>query len=338
MKENTVSDFLALPIHLAMKTCRTQFTALLTALLLGLAAQHSGAAEQLPGALVNVEARYTNFLPNDFEIYLYGDGLTVASVVETWNTNTLLGSPPAGMQWGTAASIIASVNTDPTSPAFGLNAVTIRWVGPARPALVGRLVQFGARLKIGAAVAHQEFWWTINGQKVDRPVQAQVIWHATPNGWKIELNNPTSSAIYVYGTRYFAPAAGSPLPTFTQLTAGISPAAFGAAGWTPLPLPGGAQVFMIPPQGHIFLRVPSAPLRPVVFQIATRDVPTSVLPLPGGTTGPNPNDFNGENGTMTIQTTRATQEFPEDLTGDGAVGVPDFNQLRSRVGTTSADQ
>jgi hypothetical protein len=66
-------------------------------------------------------------------------------------------------------------------------------------------------------------------------------------------------------------------------------------------------------------------------------VPESVLPLPTGTTGPNPNDFNGEQGTMFIGTTRATQEFPEDFNGDGVVGIPDFNQLRSFYGSASED-
>ena len=322
-----------------MKTYCPHFAVLFTVLLLGLAGQLSASGVQLPGALANVDARYPNSLPNDFEFVLYGDGLTAASAVETWNTNNLLGG--LGVQWGTAVSIVASVNSDTTSPAFGLDTVTIRWAGPPRPAMVGQMVNFGARVKIGAAVAHSELWWTINGTRIQRPENAQIIWHATKNGWLIELNNPNTVPIYVYGTRFFAPPTTSPLPTLTQLTSAINPVAFGAAGWTNLALPGGAQVFAIQAHDHFFLKVASASLRPVVFQFATRNVSNAEFTFqPAADGGPNPNDYFGgtNSGTMTIQTTRPTQEFPEDLTGDGVVGIPDFNQLRSGFGKTSADQ
>lgn len=311
-----------------MKTCRTHFAVFFTALLLGLAGQLSAAGVQLPGALASFDVRYPNSLPNDFEIYLYGDGLATNDVVGTHNNP----------HWGPANSLTASVNNDPTSPAFGLNCITIRWVGPPLPAQVGQMRTFGVRLRIGTAVAHSELWWTINGFRIQQPEAAQVIWHATKNGWLIEINNANTVPIYVYGARYFAPATNSSLPTLAQLTTAVNPATFGAAGWTTLALPGGVQVFEIPARAYIFLRVSSVPLRPVVFQIAGRNVSAATLPLPGGTTGPNPNDFNGTDGTMTIQTTRAAQEFSEDLTGDGAVGTPDFNQLRLRFGTTSQDQ
>jgi len=199
------------------------------------------------------------------------------------------------------------------------------------------MLSFGVRLRIGAVVVHQELWWTINGQRIQRPDSVHVIWHATKNGWLIALNNPNPFPTYVYGTRFFAPATNSPLPTLAQLTTSMNPATFGATGWTSLALPGGAQVFCLQPWCSIYLRVPSVPLRPVVLQIAARDVTEAVLPLPVGTTGPNPSDFNGSNGTMSIQTTRATQEFAEDLNGDGAVGIPDFNLLRTRFGTISQD-
>jgi hypothetical protein len=218
-----------------------------------------------------------------------------------------------------------------------LNGVTVRYAGPPRPDQVGQMLNFGVRLRIGAAVAHQEVWWTLNGQRILRPNVAHVIWHATRNGWLIEINNPNPIPTYIYGTRFFAPAAAS-LPTLNQLTTAMNPVPFGAADWTNLALPGGARVFCLQPWCRIYLRVPGVPVRPVVLQIAARTVPESVVPLPVGTTGPNPNDFDGENGTMTILTTRATQEFAEDLTGDGAVGIPDFNQLRNRFGTVSQDQ
>jgi len=312
-----------------MNTNRIQFAVLFTALLLGLTGPLSAAGVQLPGALANFDARYPNSLPNDFEIVLHGDGLATTDVISTFSNPS----------WGVASSVSAIVNSDPTSPAFGLSSVTARYAGPPLPASVGQMVSFGARLKIGAAVAHAELWWTINGVRILRPENAQVIWHATKNGWMIELNNPNTVPIYVYGTRFFAPAAGSPLPTLAQLTSAINPVAFGAAGWTTLALPGGVQVFAIQPHDHFFLKVASVPLRPVVFQFATRNVSVAVFPLPPGTTGPNANDFDGNsNGTMTIQTTRPTQEFPEDLEGDGVVGIPDFNQLRTGFGKTSADQ
>jgi hypothetical protein len=97
-------------------------------------------------------------------------------------------------------------------------------------------------------------------------------------------------------------------------------------------------VFCLQPWCRIYLRVQTVTWRPIAFQVAARDVPESVLPLPAGTSGPNPNDFNGENGTMVILTTRPTQEFAEDLNNDGAIGVPDFNQLRSSFGAQSEDR
>jgi hypothetical protein len=65
---------------------------------------------------------------------------------------------------------------------------------------------------------------------------------------------------------------------------------------------------------------------------------SEAFPVPGNALAPDANDFNGTYGTTSIQTTRATQEFAEDLNGDGAVGIPDFNQLRARFNTTSQDQ
>jgi hypothetical protein len=72
--------------------------------------------------------------------------------------------------------------------------------------------------------------------------------------------------------------------------------------------------------------------------MGARNVDEQVLPLPLSPTGPNPGDFNGEQGTMFILTTRPTQEFAEDLNNDGVVGIPDFNQFRSRFGTQSQDR
>jgi hypothetical protein len=97
------------------------------------------------------------------------------------------------------------------------------------------------------------------------------------------------------------------------------------------------QVFCIPAWCRIYFKIPVITWRPIIFQVAARNVPDTVLPLPPNTTGPNPNDFDGQDGTMAILTTRPTEEFAEDINGDGAVGVPDFNLLRPRIGTQSRD-
>ena len=299
----------------------------------------TGAGVQITGTLANFDVRYPASLPNDIEIYLYGDGLAVTDVVGTWNTNILLGSPPGGLQWGQASSITASVNNDPTSPAFGLNCVVIRWVGPPRPALVGRLVHLGVRLRIGAVVAHQEVWWTINGQRILRPCDPHVTWICTTHGWLICIQNPNPVPIYVYGGRFFAIAPTARLPFLSELSTFTNPAQFGGT-WQPLGLPGGQRVLCIPPWCRFYTRVQATNWRPIVFQIAARDVPETgepgAFPLQNPTM-PQPDDFNGEHGTMAIVTGRPTEQFTEDINSDGAVGQPDFNRLRSMFGRTSED-
>jgi len=306
--------------------------------LIGNATRGHAAGVMMSGNLANFDVRYSPSLPNDLEIVLYGDGLKTNDVVEAWNSNILLGG--VGAQWGLPISITGSVNTDVNSPAFGLDCVVVRYAGPPRPALVDRLVHFGVRLRIGAVVAHQEVWWSINGQRILRPCDPHIVWSCTTNGWLVCVANPTPAPIYVYGTRSFPVATNAPLPTLSQLNTSINPSQFGATNWTSLNLPGGQRVFCLQPWCCIYLRVQSATWRPIVFQIAARNVPESVLPLPPGTTGPNPNDWNGGfgQGTMAILTTRPTQEFAEDINGDGVVGVPDFNQLRSRFGAISEDR
>jgi hypothetical protein len=294
------------------------------------------AGVQIMGQLANFDVRYPPSLPNDLEIVVYGAGLKTNDVAGTWNSNTLLGGN--GVQWGTASSITGGVNNDTASPAFGLDFVSARYSGPARPAMVGQLCHFGVRLRIGAAVAHQEVWWTINGQRILRPDAPQIIWTCVTNGWLIGVANPTTQPIYVYGCRYFPVTNSVPLPLLSQLEKNINPVSFGATNWTALNLPGNQRVFTIPALTRIYLRVPSVNWRPIVFQIASRDVSESVLPLSGNAQAPNPNDWNGSNGTTVILTTRPTQEFAEDINNDGAVGIPDFNQLRTSFGATSEDR
>jgi hypothetical protein len=306
---------------------------LVSGLLIG-AVNSSLAAVQIYGSLANFDVRYPNSLPNDIEIVLYGAGLKTNDVVGTWNSSSTV---VPGVGWGFASSITATVNTDTNSPAYGLDCVSVRYAGPPRPNLVGQLVHFGVRLRIGAVVAHQEVWWTLNGQRILRPCDTHITWICTSTGWLICIANPNPIPIYVYGPQYFPIATGVALPLLNQMNTGIQPQQFGAEAWTPLPLPGGQRVYCIPAWCRIYLQVQVTRWRPVIFQIAARTVPESVLPLPAGTIGPNPNDFNGEQGTMFIGTMRPTQEFPEDINGDGAVGLPDFNQLRGQFGTTSED-
>lgn len=294
--------------------------------LLGSIAQVQAAGVQISGNLANFDVRYPNSLPNDFEIIVYGAGLTAADVLSTF----------PNPQWGPANSITASVNNDPNSPAFGLDCITIRWVGPPLPALVGQMLHFGVRLRIGAAVAHQEAWWTINGVRILRPCDPHITWICSRTSWLICITNPTPQPMYIYGCRWFPVVTPFPFPQLAQLNTNINPTAFGAAGWTPVNPPIG-QVFCIQPWCRIYIKIPVITWRPIIFQIAARNVPDTVLPLPPGTTGPNPNDFDGDNGTMAILTTRPTQEFAEDINGDGAVGLPDFNSLRSMFNQTSQD-
>jgi hypothetical protein len=276
------------------------------------------------------------------EITVYGDGLAVTDVIDTWDSNILLGSPPIAAGWGKASSIIASVNTDPTSPGYGLDCITIRYSGAPNQAAVNHLVHFGVRMRVGAAVAHQEVWWTINGQRILRPCDTHIVWICTTHGWLICIANPTPNPIYIYGLRYFQPSTTLALPLLSDLTTYVDPARF-QGQWTNVPLPTSPgvpapSVYCIPAWCRIYIRVSTTRWYPIVLQVAARNVSDSVLPLPQGTTGPNPNDWNGEQGTMAIMSTRSNQEFGEDLNGDGAVGIPDFNMLRTRFGQVSQDQ
>lgn len=306
-------------------------------LLMGSAPSGMAAGAQIMGSLANFDVRYPNSLPNDLEIVLYGAGLTVNDVAGAWDSNFLLGG--LGAQWGPPSSITGSVNTDPTSPAFGLDCVVIRYAGPPRPAMVGKLLHFGVRLRLGAAVAHQEVWWTINGQRINRPCDPHITWICTSTGWLICVGNPTPVPMYVYGCRFFPVGPSAPLPLLNQMTTIIQPQQFGAQGWTPLQTPGTGRVFCIQPWCRIYFRVTVVRWRPIIFQVAARNVDEGTLPLPGNnpTPPPDPNDFDGQNGTMVILTARPTHEMAEDLNNDGAIGIPDFNQMRSFFNTTSQD-
>lgn len=300
-----------------------------------------GVGVAIAGNLDNFDVRYPGSLPNDLEVVIYGDFPTTPScVISTWNTNNLLGG--LGVQWGPASSITQTLNTDVTSPAFGLQCIVIRWAGPPRPAMVGQMVHFGVHLRPGCAVVHQEVWWTINGQRINRPCDPHITWICSRTGWIICVANPTPLPIYIYGCRHFAPTT-TLLPNLNQLNFQMQPQQFGAPGWTPVGIPGGGPVLCLQPWCRIYIRVVVPTWRPIIFQIAARNVSNEQLPLqPAPDGGPNPNDFQpgptGDGmGTMMIMTTRATQEFAEDINGDAVVGIPDFNMWRARQGTVSQD-
>ena len=329
MYDNSVSQRSRLAAALA---CGLMTKAM--ALFLGLSlligfTQRGSAQVQIMGSLANFDVRYPNSLPNDLEIVLYGAGLLTNCVQGTF----------FNAQWGAPVSITGSVNTDPTSPAFGLDCVVIRYAGPPLPGLVGQLRHFGVRLKIGCAVAHQEVWWTINGVRINRPCDPHITWICTTTGWLVCVANPTPVPFYVYGCRWFPVATNSALPLLVQLNTSITPTAFGSATWNPLQPPGPNRVFCIQPWCRIYFRIQVTRWRPVVFQMAARNVDETVLPLQATGTNPppDPNDFDGQNGTMVILTDRPTQEMAEDLNADGGVGIPDFNRLRAAFGTTSQD-
>ena len=299
------------------------------ALLIGFTQPGSAAGVQIMGQLANFDVRYPASLPNDLEIVIYGPGLSTNDVRGTYFNSS----------WGQPVSITSSINTDITSPAFGLDCVVIRYAGPPQPGLVGQLMHFGVRTRLGAAIAHQEVWWTINGQRIQRPCDPHITWICTTTGWLVCVGNPTPVPIYVYGCRWFPVATNTPLPLLNQLNTTILPAQFGASTWIPLQPPGPNRVFCIQPWCRIYFRIVVTRWRPVVFQMAARNIPESVLPLPVSNTAgtPDPNDWDGNQGTMVILTDRPTQEMAEDLNGDGVVGIPDFNQLRSVFGQTSPD-
>ena len=293
---------------------------------------------QITGQLENFDVRYPNSLPNDLEVVIYGDFPTTPTcVISTWNTNTLLGGN--GVQWGPASSITGpTLNNDPTSPAFGLDCIVIRWNGAPRPAMVGQMVHFGVHLRPGCIVHHHEVWWTINNQRILRPCDPHITWICTTRGWIIWVANPTPFPIYVYGPRFFAVAPAFPLlPNLNQLNFQMNPGAFGGT-WANLQIPGGQLLYCIQPWCRIPFRITTTTWRPIIFQIGIRNVSDAQFPLvPAPDGGPNPNDFDGTNGTMMIMTTRATQEFREDVTGDGNVSIADFNAWRLRNGTASQD-
>jgi len=312
----------------------------LAALLLGLA--HAASAQVTPvGSLGNFDVRYgpiNGVLPDDLDIYLYGDGLTCDDVVWTWNTDILLGG--AGLQWGRAICGGPVVNTDPTSPAFGLDCIRVRYAGPERPAMIGRLVHAGVHLRPGTQIEHQEIWWTKGGERIRRPCDPHIrwVWHRTTRTWIICIANPTAEPFYVYGYRWFLPfptlTGQVVLPTLNELQTGMRPEAF-QTQWQPIPdVATGVpfpRIVCIPPWCRIYIRIqiPITICRPIVFQVGLANSDFGGNPP----VDPAPDDER----TAMIVTMRPSERPDADIDADGVVGIRDRNLLRSEYLQESQD-
>lgn len=291
----------------------------------------------LAGNLSNFDLRYPGTQPDDLEILLYGDGLSTNDVTWTWDSSTPYGDP---VNWGRPVVSDMGVSEDPNSPAFGLDCLMVRYAGPRRPDLVGKSrLHFGVTLT--KPVIHQEIWWSLDGRRL-RHCDPQVSWTQTPKGWLACIINPGPAPLYVYGCRFFQVPLAARLPLLDRMTLDLRPADFGVADWTPIRLP--IRVTCLQPWCRIYLRLPTPNPNPILFQLAARNVGEDVLPLrQDPDLGPDPDDFQsqgpgeGEFGTMSILTTRATQVSQSDLNGDGAIGIPDFNLLRGSFGLRSID-
>lgn len=307
-------------------------------MILGFAGVLTATAQvQISGPLSNFDVRYPPSQPNDLEIILYGDGLSAKDILSTW----------VNAFWGAPDSIEEGVNNDPTSPAFGLDCVIIRYKGPPLPNQVGQNLHFGVSLRPWAVVAHQEVWWTKDGVRLVRPCDPHITWFCTTRHWLICIANPTPIPIYIYGCRWFPIPTGIPLPPLTALNTGINPAVINQ-DWIRVPLPGGQPTLCIPPWCRIYIRIPITTWRPIVFQIAARNIPFDDERLPLKTdTEPDPQDVRLIEdptgapeliGTMAILTTRPAHGVLPDLTCDGRVNIRDvIVGIRPHFGFMSED-
>lgn len=344
------------PQHLAIEsqhrptvlTLLSWFRVCLVLSLLQAAASATAAGLTIAGQLSNFDLRYPASQPDDLEIVLYGDGLGTNDVAGTWDTSS---EGVEGLNWGLARTITQGERTADPGPAYALDCVVVRYVGLPRPSSVNRLVHFGVRMRPGTSVVHQEIWWSKGGQRVDTEptCDPQLVWHSSPSGWLVSIVNPYPFQIHVYGCRFAPIAPGRPLPLLSQLTTDLDPETLVGTNFLSVALPDGVRVLTL--QAWCRLQVPIRVPRgySAIFQIAARNVPEALLPLPAQTDGPDPEDFvpnafpllppaiSRGAGTMAILTSRPTEELAEDITGDGAVGIPDFNLLRSRFGARSRD-
>jgi hypothetical protein len=298
-------------------------------------------ATVVAGNLNNFDLRYPPSLPNDVEIVIYGPNLQASDITSAWDTS----NPYRPLGWGPPASVEVVPNfvnpDDPGFPGNGMTCITVRWAGPPRPDLVGQLVHLGISLRPGVAPVHWEVWWTLDGVRIRRPCDPRITWMCVRDEWLVCIENPTPMPFYVYGCRWFQPQPGAPLPFLRDLTLDIEPARFGGE-WVRVPIPGGGRVICVPPWCRFYVRVPVTRWFPIVFQIAARNVDDSTaFPAPEDPSEddwrPNPDDPDGGQGTVAILTTRATQQFVEDVDGNGAVGSTDLRAVRLGQGQVSVD-
>lgn len=288
--------------------------------------------------LCNFDLRVPNIpgLINDLEIVIYGifpGG--VADVVSTF-PNPLWGLPKV--------EYVPGWKGNPQHPGYGFDQLIIRygwWTNnPTVPvAPPGSPMHFGIHLRPCRLHVHMEAWWTFNGQRVARAWLCHIYKIQTPVGWLVRVSNPRvwdpdfpDKPLIIHDARFFTPAASS-LPRLEDLVSGIEPKRFGTDDWTvlqdgdlyPTTLelePDMVVTFRIPYPTPI----PAPP--PPVFQIqldeltqGTGNSPSSAVPPP-----------------LAVVTDRAAVELEGDLNGDGVVGLPDFNALRTQFGQSSPDE
>ena len=313
------------------------FIAMVLTIGVGVESASAQAGVQVQGGLGNFDVRYpgrdaTGRLPNDIEIFLYGDGLKASDVTSTWNTNKKLGDPPVGLCWGTGEVEELGVNEDPNSPAFGLDCIVVRYKGEPRPELVGKMVHLGVRLRRCVSVLHQEVRWTFDRDPnvFERPCDPHITWICTRDHIVVCVANPTPNPFYIYGCRWFPVPLGVTPPPLSALNLGLDPGQIGQQ-WNRVVLPGGRRTFCLPPWCRIYLRIPVVRWRPIIFQLAARNVDVDVLPLENDGVAPDPNDFRdlqeSQQGTMAILTARSIQTFPSDLNCDGSVDALDLRRV-----------
>jgi hypothetical protein len=182
----------------------------------------------LTGGYDNDDVRYPPFLlPDDIEIVYYGCGLSTTdfSAAQSYAVGGVL-------NWGTPKSITHSIGTDPASPGYGLDCVTVTYSRTPNAAAHGQLVHVGPWVKYGVNIAHKEIWWTQGGQPIIRVCNPHITWQWCHGMWIVYIANPCPQNIYVYGPRCFGvppfATTGVRLPTLNQLLFEINPATFGA--------------------------------------------------------------------------------------------------------------
>lgn len=267
---------------------------------------------------------------NDLVIVIYGifpGG--VGDVVHTY-PNPLWGMPKVRY----VPAVQAPGDLDPRHAGYGFDQLIVHYGwredNPnVRPAEANKLMHFGVHLRPCRWHVHVEAWWTSNGQRVARAWLCHIYKVWTPNGWVIRVTNPrawdgTDGPVMLHSAQYFIPKKG--LPHLEDLVSGIKPTDWGADGWTPLR----EDIMTVPiePDQALSFFIPGPENPPPVFQIQmealsqTPGVAAAADQLPPAA----------------IVTDRAAVQLEADLNGDGAVGLPDFNLLRSQYGKSSPDE